>query len=327
MEQVTFIIPAYNAAATIERTIESIAAQTVQGASECFVFDDNSSDDTYKVLEGLQEQYSFLKIFRNETGKNRGPGANRNLGIEMVKTKYLSFIDADDLLEPDWVEKMIQTAEAEQLDLLVSGYQKITEDKQVLSVHNVAKRKLETYTGSCWARLYRTQFIMEENIRFATAYNTGEDMMFVIGASSKAARSKAIEYIGYNYLVDQASLSHKNTEKGIQDKVDNLIQVISDVHASIRPDDDFGKGVIFNVMAFDIIMYSLNTPDEKQVEDCVQKIMSALTHEFPEWKKKKRQMGFSWKLSLAVHFFELPLLHTFAKMITKSAKKKKEATA
>lgn len=47
MEQVTFIIPAYNAAATIERTIESIAAQTVQGASECFVFDDNSSDDTY----------------------------------------------------------------------------------------------------------------------------------------------------------------------------------------------------------------------------------------------------------------------------------------
>ena len=172
MKSLTFIIPAYNAEKTISQTVESLAAQTRPDSFKCFVFDDNSSDGTYKELKRLQAAYPFLEVFRNDTGKNRGPGANRNLGIERADTKYIAFIDADDMLEPDWVEIMLDKAEAENLDLLVSGYKKVDLDGNILSTHNVAARRLETYTGSCWARLYRTDFIKEHRIRFATEYNT-----------------------------------------------------------------------------------------------------------------------------------------------------------
>jgi glycosyltransferase involved in cell wall biosynthesis len=320
VSKITFIIPAYNAAKTIRAAIESLASQTVPDAVECTVFDDCSKDETFAVLEELMRRYPFVKAFRNET--NQGPGANRNKGIEMAGTEYLSFIDADDTLEKDWVETMLKAAEGR--DLVVSGHKKVLPSGELVSEHHTAKSRLQTYTGSCWARLYRTDFIQKENIRFAAEYNTGEDMMFVMGASSKAKNAAAINYLGYNYTVFETSLSKANTRGGIQDKLDDLLKVIRDVKAAIKPEDMYGRGALFNVMAFDIIMYGMKTPSAEQFTYGVNRITASLSAAFPGWEKQKRAMGMSWKLRLALRFFKPPLLFIFAKMITGGARKSEQ---
>ena len=144
MSKITFIIPAYNAAKTIRATIESLASQSVPDAVACIVFDDCSKDETFAVLTELRQRYPFVKAFRNET--NQGPGANRNKGIDLTDTEYLSFIDADDTLEKDWVETMLKAADGR--DLVVSGHKKVLHSGELLSTHHTAKSRLKTYTGS-----------------------------------------------------------------------------------------------------------------------------------------------------------------------------------
>jgi len=314
-------MPVYNAEKTIEETLKSLARQTAADAVSCIIINDCSSDGTAEVLQELESKYPFIRVMSNE--KNLGPGASRNLGITETQTEYLSFLDADDHLSPDWVQVMLDAAGDH--DLIVSGYKEVTASGEVVKEQNVAAYRLRTYTGSCWARLYRTDFIKNENIRFATQYNTGEDMMFVMGASSKAQKPKVLTYMGYNYVVADDSLSKQNTRKGIQDKIEDLLCVIPDVKTAIRPDDMYGRGVLFDVMAYDIIMYGMRTPTTEQLKDGITRIFIALNEAFPGWEKDKRKMGMSWKLRIALRFFKPPLLGNFATAITSSQKKKEKS--
>ncbi|BAZ10116.1 family 2 glycosyl transferase [Calothrix sp. NIES-4071] len=83
------IIPTYNRAELIEKTINSVLAQEFQDY-EIIVVDDGSTDDTIKILKPYQRRIKILQQ------ANKGPGAARNLGIKHAKGKYIAFLDSDD---------------------------------------------------------------------------------------------------------------------------------------------------------------------------------------------------------------------------------------
>src|SRR6186997_3366943 len=86
------IIPTFNRAPFLVRTLESVRQQTFTDY-QVVVVDDGSTDNT---LEQLRE-YSWVDVL---TQKNRGPGAARNLGASRAKGEYLAFLDSDDLWFP-----------------------------------------------------------------------------------------------------------------------------------------------------------------------------------------------------------------------------------
>lgn len=92
MKLFTTIIPCYNAELTIAQTIKSVKDQSYKN-NDLIVVDDGSTDKTYSIIKDLQKSYSF-KIIRQ---KNKGQGAARNAGIYQSKSKYLCFLDADDI--------------------------------------------------------------------------------------------------------------------------------------------------------------------------------------------------------------------------------------
>lgn len=104
---VSVIIPAYNAEAFIQLTLESVLAQTYQNF-EIVVVDDGSRDRTPEIVESFTQRDSRIRLLRQQ---NSGVAAARNLAIQASKGVYISPIDADDLWYPQKLEKQVRCIE------------------------------------------------------------------------------------------------------------------------------------------------------------------------------------------------------------------------
>ena len=102
--EITFVVPAYNAENTIARTIESILYQTDE-RYKIIIVNDGSTDATEQICQRYAERYPQKIGYAYQT--NRGLGGARNHGMKLVKTEYVSFLDSDDWLMPEYVEKVL----------------------------------------------------------------------------------------------------------------------------------------------------------------------------------------------------------------------------
>jgi len=98
----SIVIPTYNRARLLERAVKSALAQTFQ-PTEVIVVDDGSTDDTPVVVRGLHD--SRLRYIRHDT--NRGAAAAINTGISAALGAFISFLDSDDVVRPDWIEQCV----------------------------------------------------------------------------------------------------------------------------------------------------------------------------------------------------------------------------
>lgn len=103
-ELVSIIIPAYNVEKYIERCLHSITGQTYQ-AIEIIVVDDGSTDSTGEILDRYAISDSRMKVIHT---KNGGVSAARNIGLENAGGEFLSFVDADDLVAPHYIERLME---------------------------------------------------------------------------------------------------------------------------------------------------------------------------------------------------------------------------
>jgi len=100
---ISVIIPTYNRANLIRRSINSILKQTYQNL-EVIVVDDGSTDNTPLEIKRIQDnRIKYIKLIENKGGSNA-----RNIGIKKARGKYISFQDSDDLYYPNKLEKQIQ---------------------------------------------------------------------------------------------------------------------------------------------------------------------------------------------------------------------------
>lgn len=101
---VSVIIPAYNAAKFIAKTIESVLSQTYKNI-EVLVIDDGSQDATAEIVRSIAQKDSRVVLLQQE---NSGVAAARNLGIDKSKGEFIAPIDADDIWYPQNLEKQVQ---------------------------------------------------------------------------------------------------------------------------------------------------------------------------------------------------------------------------
>lgn len=92
--EVSVIIPAYNAAAFLERAVES-ALQHPE-VQEILLVEDGSNDTTFEICTQLADKYLKVRVFQHPKGQNQGAGASRNLGIKNATQEFIAFLDADD---------------------------------------------------------------------------------------------------------------------------------------------------------------------------------------------------------------------------------------
>ena len=117
MSEISIIVPVYNAAAYLRKSLDSIVNQSYRDIEFIFV-DDGSCDDSLAILKEYEAADKRVTVLHQE---NRGAGAARNYGMSVAGGKYLLFLDCDDIFETSMVEKMHSRAETDNTDVLVCG--------------------------------------------------------------------------------------------------------------------------------------------------------------------------------------------------------------
>ena len=114
---VSVVMPAFNCAAYIDAALDSLARQTLPDW-ECLCVDDGSTDDTAARLDAWAARDARVSVVHQP---NAGPSAARNRGMDDARGEFLFFLDADDLLHPEALGRLVAVARAERADVVVGG--------------------------------------------------------------------------------------------------------------------------------------------------------------------------------------------------------------
>lgn len=208
--KITIIIPVYNAENYLSNTIDSIINQSIGFENlELILIDDNSTDNSWKIINSYANSYDNIKPFFNKT--NHGfPGFSRNIGISNAQGKYIMFADNDDEYDKDFCKTMFELIESKDADFAACCFfetDALTQ-KKVCPPKGLFTKK-EDIIANCgcmvWNKIYKSE--IAKQISFITD-GLNEDSIFLIEYSLKADSLASINsYTGYNHLYRSKSLS------------------------------------------------------------------------------------------------------------------------
>jgi glycosyltransferase involved in cell wall biosynthesis len=190
--KISFVIPVYNVEKYLERCLDSLISQTDADFEAILVDDDGSSDNSGTICSEYARADSRFIHHRH---KNTWASASRNAGLDLVKTgEYVTFIDSDDYIEPDYIEKLYPRAIDCRADVLSFGYKKneandiISEAPPDMIVKPNSNTILEHFCRDwlhmprqnyVWSRLYRREFLDSAGGRFSPNLRVAEDRNFL----------------------------------------------------------------------------------------------------------------------------------------------------
>lgn len=210
MPKVSIVVPVYNAEKYIKTTVDSILSQTFLDW-ELLLIDDCSKDNTPIVCKELTQRDSRI-MYLPQT-ENGGPARVRNIGIDQAKGEYLAFVDSDDTVEPNFLERLLITAEKYGADIVWCNYKEICNDKVICREHNLpccTPIPYDSYIrlffseqeglGCMWNKLYQREFIVKNEICLNIDRVHGEDWEFNMTCFKCHPVLVAIEETLYNYV-------------------------------------------------------------------------------------------------------------------------------
>lgn len=121
--EVSIITPVYNSSKFLEETIHSVLSQTFTDWEWC-ITDDKSSDCSVEIIR----KYSDPRIKLTVSEKNGGAGHARNISLEKATGRFITFLDADDFWEPDFLEEMVGFMKKENAEIAYSNYARCDEN-------------------------------------------------------------------------------------------------------------------------------------------------------------------------------------------------------
>ena len=237
MCKISVIVPVYNAAATIEKCISSITAQTF-GDFELLLINDGSGDNSAEMCKAAAEKDNRITYIEKENG---GAATVRNLGIDRAKGDYLCFVDSDDYIDPDMLEFMYQKAVEHSADIVQCGY--IMENDGVASYISVpdgvlcgdeinsriVEIKSKNLIDSPCNKLYKSSFVVESGVRMPEN-EAFEDTDFNLRLLSFKPKMVLSERCFYHYVLHMGSTTrHYNPDKlGIMKKRAALLKSVTE---------------------------------------------------------------------------------------------------
>lgn len=201
---VSIIIAVYNAQEYLGECLEALLQQSYKNI-EILLVDDGSTDDSYKICTKYANKYSSVQVYQK---KNEGSASARNLGLEYASGEYIIFVDADDTVAVDYIEKLHLTIQG--YDVVICGFDRFDETgiqvKKILDVVGEVSKEFvyehtfssNMITGAAWNKLFRADIIRENDLKFSREIFKSEDTLF------------AAEYYAYckNYVYIPENLYH-----------------------------------------------------------------------------------------------------------------------
>lgn len=232
---VSVIVPVFNAEPFLSRCVESLINQSYKDL-EIVLVNDGSTDNTGSLCDRYAAADSRIKVYHQN---NAGPSVARNLGIELAKGKYLMFVDADDFVDTEIVRVLVEANEKNNAGLSVCAYQshlvngdmRYTSDRTEYEAERIPVEEfvsLKTFNiddpravskrahiaGNIWGRLYSTETIKMNGLRFNAGLTRYEDVLFNLSYIGCIDEILYFNKDLYHYCVysDHISLSDRVTK-------------------------------------------------------------------------------------------------------------------
>ncbi|MDC7293588.1 glycosyltransferase [Butyrivibrio sp. DSM 10294] len=242
MKKISVILPCYNVEAYIDRALTSIEEQTIGFSSlEVICVNDCSTDATLSHLQQWESKYPE-NIMIIDLAVNSRQGTARNLGLEYSTCEYIAFVDSDDWLEKDYLEKLYNIALSDDYDIVQCRYirdfsktliYKETDDSQnnpdevlVISVPEDRKKFLvkKTINNLPHCKLIKKSLLLNNNIVFSEglAY---EDSYWGVLLNMYYTKAYILNEQLYHYYVNDVSTSLSTNEFYHVDLLTNQIML------------------------------------------------------------------------------------------------------
>lgn len=211
---ITVIVPVYNAEKWLNKCIDSLIRQTLFCKTKIILIDDGSTDDSSRIIDEYSKKYKNINSLHIANG---GVSNARNLGLDICNSEYVTFVDADDYFDPEFIENLFNVMDSE-CDISCSGFIAEYPDK---SVQRCADREYSFNNKEAFHqflmggvldpnvtdKLFRRSVIGTE--RFNKDIAIAEDKFFLFHCLKKARKVKLLPLANYHYLMNDSSACRK----------------------------------------------------------------------------------------------------------------------
>ena len=247
MSKCTVVVPVYKVDLEyLKKCLNSLLQQTLHDI-EILIVLDGAPDNSYNLCKKYAEKDKRVQIIRQ---KNQGVAVARNEGIKRASSPYITFVDADDWVEPEFCETFYQLFKEKQDVQIVSvaayinkadeeirnpfwdesekyfiGKEK--EELQLQSIYSASSAFVPRFStfGWTWAKAYDRNWIISEQLCYPKGFSRGEDTIFNLYAVEKASKIYYKEKYLYHYRKNQDSAINKYTAHAI-DSYENLLKAM-----------------------------------------------------------------------------------------------------
>ncbi|MEV8535145.1 glycosyltransferase [Streptomyces sp. NPDC051211] len=212
---VSVVVIAYNDAGLVGEAVSSALAQG-PAVGEVIAVNDNSSDGTARVLDGLAAAHPRLRVI-HRTENSGGCGTPRNDGIAAATGPYVLFLDSDDILPPGAAEALLRAAERHRAQVTVGACvrRELPQGNDVpwmpglYTAGDVIERPADrpelVRDTLCVNKLYRRDFLDEHGIRFPDGRFVYEDFVFTAEVLAAGPRIAVIDDLVYVWHVRRSA--------------------------------------------------------------------------------------------------------------------------
>ena len=235
---ITVVVPIYNAEKYLNVCIDSLINQTKK-AYEIILVDDGSKDSSGRICDEYAKKEENVRVVHKE---NEGLGLTRNCGIREARGEYITFVDADDFCDVDYLETLQNLIFENKCDTCKTTFKRVSQNGDYLYGDDIfeglfkgpevknsllprfigsAPDKKDSIPMSSCCTLYSMEIIKEHQLRFVSEREwISEDIIFNLEYYAYAKNVIVSNYQGYNYRVNEGSLSRRYFPERFQKSID-----------------------------------------------------------------------------------------------------------
>ncbi|MFW5980976.1 MAG: glycosyltransferase family 2 protein [bacterium] len=282
--KVSVIVPVYNKERFLEKCIKSILNQSYNSL-EIILIDDGSTDRSAEICDRYAKLDSRIYVVHKE---NEGVAEARNTGLNIASSKFVTFVDSDDFIDPEMYKKMVMTALSTDADIVECGYNETNlkgnvlkeyklDEKTIIGSYNASYHyaRNENTTNFVWNKLFKRELL--KDIRFPDTI-ISEDFVFNVKAYYKCKKTVIISDPLYNYVYNDKGITKRGFHPGRLDAIKNGKEMYH-FHQERYPD-------LCSFFALYIVEYSMRfykeVYEQKDLKDR-DKYLKSLKKEFMEF--------------------------------------------
>lgn len=224
---ISVVVPVYGVEKYIEKSLRSLFDQTKTSAVEFIIVNDCTKDSSMTIASNLVADYSHLDIKLINKDTNEGLAAARQTGIDLASGDYILNIDSDDWCEPTMLENLYSVAKNNNSDIVIADYFISYVDREDYLKQNFTPNGIEltqrmfeqTISPSIWSKMLKRSFLVENDIRWVSGIDMGEDFVVCQKLFCSATKISYIEKAFVHYVCNKSSMTHSLSPKHLDDLI------------------------------------------------------------------------------------------------------------